>query len=66
MDYLVLKELPQGQQPGETIDLPEAVGDVFELVGAVRKLAIEPPKPPRGRYRRSDLQPESRDLVAEP
>ncbi len=69
--YLVKKELPQGQKIGTVVDLNEAIGDVFLLVGAVEKIepfdtgesddALEPDPlpvktPTRGRYRRSDLQ----------
>lgn len=66
MEYLVLKTLPQGQQPGETVDLPEEVGNVFLLVGAVEKIEPATDKPARGRYRRADLRADSSDLVSEP
>ncbi len=54
--FVVLKALPQGQQPGETVDLNEDEGRVFLLVGAV-KPADEKPKPTR-RYARRDMQAE--------
>lgn len=58
MHYLVIKELPQGQQPGATVDLPEEVGAIFEGVGAVRKVLTGDPdetERPRRRYQRRDL-----------
>ena len=64
MKYRVKRPLPDGQQPGEIVELHEDVGNVFLLVDAVEK--IEEPKPsPRGRYRRSDLHAEhTEDLTA--
>jgi len=64
MKYRVKRPLPDGQQPGEIVELHEDVGNVFLLVDAVEK--IEESKPlPRGRYRRSDLRAEqSEDLIA--
>ncbi len=58
--YLVLKELPQGQQPGTLVDLHDDVGRVFLLVGAVRLADAEsepemPSAPARRRYARRDL-----------
>jgi hypothetical protein len=66
MKFVVLKELPQGQQPGDVIDVDEAVGDVLLLVGAARKpepdeAAADDPVTPavipisRRSYRRRDL-----------
>jgi hypothetical protein len=58
MQYLVLKELPQGQQPGETIELSEDVAAVFMLdgVNAVRPVVDDPPVPSKRHYQRRDLQ----------
>lgn len=59
MKYLVLKELPQGQQPGATIDVHEDIGNILEQVGAVRKVTeVEDDGEtdrPRRRYQRRDL-----------
>lgn len=58
MKFIAIKECPQGQQPGEEFEATEDAGNVLVLVGAARK--AEPEKPPtRGRYRRSDLRPET-------
>jgi len=59
MKYIALKELPQGQQPGEEFETTEAMGDVLILVGAA-KLADDPDEKPRSRrgYQRRDLQAE--------
>ncbi len=66
MTYRVLKELPQGQQPGDLIDATDAEGQVLLLVGAVERL--EPShaeeqaadaSPSRRRYRRRDLEAET-------
>lgn len=62
MKYLVKKPLPDGQQPGEIVDLHEDVGNVFLLVDAVEKID-EAQKPARGRYRRADMQAETRELT---
>ncbi len=68
MQYLVLKELPQGQQPGAIVELPEPQGDVLELVGAVRPIDARETaetsetlesSSPRRRYRRRDLEAET-------
>jgi hypothetical protein len=62
--YLVLQVLPKGNQPGEIVELDDAVAHVFELVGAVRKVEDEP-EPARSetharrRYQRRDLSAES-------
>jgi len=57
MKYIALKELPQGQQPGEEFETTEAMGDVLILIGAA-KLADDDKGSRRGGYRRRDLQPE--------
>ena len=64
MKCLVKKPLPDGQQPGEIVDLHEDVADVFLKVDAVEKID-DSQKPARGRYHRSDLQAETRDLTSQ-
>lgn len=58
--YLVLKELPKGQQPGDTVELNEDEAHVFMLVEAVRPIdeSIAEEATPRRRYRRRDLAAE--------
>jgi hypothetical protein len=64
MKYLALKELPQGQQPGDTFEATEEMGNVLVSIGAAEKVA-EPdePKEPtvtrRRTYQRRDLEPEA-------
>jgi len=58
MTYVVLKDLPQGQHPGDVVELPEAVGRVLVLVGAARLAEPEEPRAPRRTYRRRDLRAE--------
>lgn len=58
--YLVLKELPKGQQPGDTVELNDDEARVFMTVGvdAVRPVdapSVEETKT-RRRYQRRDLQ----------
>jgi hypothetical protein len=58
--YRVLKELPQGQQPGDIIEENEDVGNVLMTPGvdAVELVADDTPlgKPrDRGTYKRRDL-----------
>ena len=55
MKFRALKECPQGQQPGDEFEATEEAGSVLELVGAAERV-IEKSTPPRGRYRRADLQ----------
>lgn len=58
MRYIALKDLPQGQQPGEVFETTEAMGDVLVLVGAAKR-ADEPDAPPLKRhYQRRDLRAE--------
>jgi len=61
MRFIALKELPQGQQPGEEFDATEDAGAVLILVGAARKAdeTTDDVKSPRGRYRRTDLRAEA-------
>jgi hypothetical protein len=60
MKFVALKELPQGQQPGDVFEATEAQGNVLILVGAA-KLAKgdETPEPTRRTYRRRDLKAEA-------
>lgn len=56
--YRVLKPLPQGQQPGETIELADEFAKVLLLVEAVEPVP-PPPEPPKPRsrqnYRKAEL-----------
>lgn len=65
MKYRVLKPLPDGDQPGDTVEIDnEEIAKVFLLVEAIEPLP-EPKPVPRGRYRRTDLKAEhSEDLAA--
>ena len=56
MKFIALKELPQGQQPGEEFDTTEAMGNVLILVGAAKR--ADDTETPRRQYRRRDLQAE--------
>lgn len=38
MKFVALKDLPQGQVPGEVFEATEAAGNVLVMVGAARKL----------------------------
>lgn len=58
--YLVLKELPKGQQPGDTVELNDDEAGVFMTAGvdAVRPVdepSVEETKT-RRRYQRRDMQ----------
>lgn len=57
MKVVVLRELPQGQQPGDVIEITEAEADVLMLPGveAVRKV-VDEDEPKRRQYKRRDLQ----------
>jgi hypothetical protein len=58
--YVVLKVLPQGQRPGELVDLHEDAGRVFLAVDAVRLADDDEAAPkPRRRYQRRDLHAEA-------
>lgn len=74
MKVRVLKELPQGQQPGAVIDITDDEARVLMTPGvdavepAVVDIADPVPAPRRaagGRYQRRDLQAEPRDAAAE-
>jgi len=58
--YRVLKELPNGHQPGEVIEETEDVGNVLMMPGvdAVERVPDNTPlgKAPRGVYNRRDLR----------
>jgi len=72
MKYIALKELPQGQQPGDEFETSEAMGERLVMVGAARRKG-EPvssgaahtaethpaPTTSRRRYHRTDLEAES-------
>lgn len=58
MHYVALQELPQGQQPGDVIDVHEDVGFVLLEVGAVRLATEDDVKKAQRRprnYRRRDM-----------
>lgn len=59
MKVMVLKELPQGQQPGDIIDITEAEANVLMLtnVEAVRPIQDDVPRL-RRQYKRRDLTAE--------
>lgn len=61
MEFVALKELPQGQQPGELFETTEEMGDVLILVGGARKATDDDRKTGRraGGYRRRDMKAES-------
>jgi hypothetical protein len=60
MKFIALKELPQGQQPGEVFETTEAMGDVLVSVGAAKRVEEEESSPPvapaRRRYQRRDME----------
>lgn len=60
MLYVVVKTLPNGQKPGEILDVPEVIGRVLVSAGAVRLANIsedQETKPSRRvGYRRKDRQ----------
>lgn len=65
MKFIALKELPQGQQPGEEFDTTEAMGDVLVLVGAAkRKDGDDDHKSKRGGYQRRDMQAKAKSEPA--
>lgn len=55
MKFIALKELPQGQQPGEEFETTEAMGNVLILVGAAKR-ADDADPPRRSGYQRRDRQ----------
>ncbi len=60
MKFVALKELPQGQQPGDVFEATEAQGNVLVSVGAARVAEPgETPERPRRKYTRRDLTAES-------
>ena len=58
MKFVALKELPQGQQPGDVFEATEDAGNVLIAVGAARRLPDDEDKPKR-RYHRKDLEAEA-------
>jgi hypothetical protein len=60
MHFVALTELPQGQQPGDVIDVHEDVGHVLITVGAARVATDDEIKKAQRRPRRY----QRRDMVA--
>ena len=62
MKVVVLKELPNGEQPGDVIETNDDIANILILVGAGRAVTDddEPHESPTRRrtYRRRDLVPE--------
>ncbi len=61
MKFIALKELPQGQQPGDEFEATEDQGDVLILVGAAKRAeSVEKVIPTRRShtYQRRDLSAE--------
>lgn len=63
MKVVVLKELPNGEQPGDVLETNADIANVLILVGAGRAVTDddgEPPETPTRRraYRRRDMVPE--------
>ncbi len=44
--YLVLKELPKGQQPGTIVELDDQHAGIFLSVGAIAPAPADAPPPP--------------------
>lgn len=60
MKFIALKELPQGQQPGEEFETTEDMGKVLILVGAAKHVDDDDKSSSRrSTYRRRDLQAEN-------
>lgn len=55
MKFIALKELPQGQQPGDEFETTPEMGDVLILVGAAKR-ADDTDPPRRSGYQRRDRQ----------
>ncbi len=55
MKFIALKELPQGQQPGEEFDTTEEMGNVLILVGAAKRKSAG--------YERRDMQPKTKAVT---
>jgi hypothetical protein len=53
---IALKALPQGQQPGDRVEVPDEAASILVEIGAA-KYAEDAPSP-RGRYQRRDLRVE--------
>jgi hypothetical protein len=57
LKIVVLKELPQGHQPGAVIDEIDAAARIWISIGAARLATDDDVKSPRrGGYRRRDVQ----------
>jgi len=59
MKFVALKELPQGQQPGDIFEATEAEGEALGLVEAAR------PATPAEIKKESKREYQRRDMVAE-
>lgn len=58
MKFIALKELPQGQQPGDEFEANKDEGNVLILVGAAVRADSDEGREARRRYRRRDMQAE--------
>ncbi len=58
MQFVALKECPQGQQPGEIFEATADAGNVLVMLGAAKVYEAEPDKPKR-QYQRRDLKAEA-------
>ena len=62
MKVRALLECPQGQSPGTVFEVTPEIADVLVASGAAERVEDPPPSsptPPRKRYGRRDLEPES-------
>lgn len=61
MQYIVVKDLPNGQRPDSLIDLPESIGALLVNAGLLRRASETTAQPlsERRRYRRRDVQAEA-------
>ena len=59
MKFVALKELPQGQQPGDVFDTTEDIGRVLVSVGAARLAEDKDATTAKRRYTRRDLTAET-------
>jgi len=57
MKLIALRELPQGQQPGEEFETTDAMGEVLILTGSAKR--VEDDAKPRRTYNRRDMQAQS-------
>lgn len=59
MKFVALKDLPQGQKPGDVFDVPEEVGLVLVSFGVADRVDPEPPSKSKHTYKRRDLVAET-------